>query len=150
MESIEWLESYLKSYKGIVIIVSHDRYFLDKVVTKIVEIEDMRSITYKGNYSSFVQQKEENMRIQYEHFREQQKKINPMEKTVTNLRDWAMRADNNKFFRRAASIQKKMDKMERIDKPVFERRNMRLDLKTAERSGKETIKAIGLSKCFRG
>jgi len=148
MESIEWLENYLKSYKGIVIIVSHDRYFLDNVVSKIVEIEDMESISYKGNYSSFISQKEENMRIQYEHFREQQKKINNMEKQVMSLRDWAMRADNNKFFRRAASIQKKLDKMERMDKPIFERRNMRLDLKAAERSGNETIKAIGLSKSY--
>lgn len=149
MEAIEWLEGYLKSYKGIVIIVSHDRYFLDNVVNKIVEIEDMESISYKGNYSSFVSQKEENMRIQYEHFREQQKKVNNMENQVKSLRDWAMRADNNKFFRRAASIQKKLDKMERIDKPVFERKNMILDLKAAERSGNETIKAIELSKCYQ-
>jgi ATP-binding cassette, subfamily F, member 3 len=148
MDAIEWLEGYLKSYKGIVIIVSHDRYFLDNVVTKIVEIEDMESISYKGNYSAFVSQKEENMRIQYEHFREQQKKIHNMEKTVTSLRDWAMRADNNKFFRRAASIQKKLDKMSRIDKPVFERRNMRLDFKATQRSGNETIKAMGLSKSY--
>ncbi|MGM0751552.1 MAG: ribosomal protection-like ABC-F family protein [Bacillota bacterium] len=148
MESIEWLEGYLKSYKGMVIIVSHDRYFLDNVVTKIVEIEDMRSTSYKGNYSSFIHQKEENMRIQYEHFREQQKKIHRMEKTVLSLRDWAMRADNTKFFKRAASVQKKLDKMDRIDKPVFERRNMRLDVRVAERSGNETIKAVGLSKCY--
>jgi len=148
MDSIEWLEGYLKDYKGIVIIVSHDRYFLDNVVTKIVEIEDMESITYKGNYSSFVIQKEENMRIQYEHFREQQKKINTMEKTVKDLRDWAMRADNNKFFRRATSIQIKLNKMDRIDKPTFEKQNMKLNLKTAQRSGNETIKAIGLSKSF--
>ncbi|WP_088069551.1 ribosomal protection-like ABC-F family protein [Gottfriedia luciferensis] len=148
MDSIEWLESYLKNYKGIVLIVSHDRYFLDRVVTKIVEIEDMESISYKGNYSSFVEQKEENLRIQFEHFREQQKKINSMEKTVTNLRDWAMRADNNKFFKRAASIQKKLDKMNRIDKPVFEKQNMRLDIKATTRSGNETIKAIGLSKSY--
>jgi ATP-binding cassette, subfamily F, member 3 len=149
MQAIEWLEGYLKNYKGIVIIVSHDRYFLDHVVNKIVEIEDMESISYKGNYSSFVSQKEENMRIQYEHFREQQKKINNMEKQVTSLRDWATRADNNKFFKRAASIQKKLDKMERIGKPVFERQNMRLDLKVAGRSGNETIKAIGLSKSYQ-
>jgi ATP-binding cassette, subfamily F, member 3 len=148
MEAIEWLEGYLKSYKGIVIIVSHDRYFLDNVLNKIVEFEDLESISYKGNYSSFVSQKEENMRIQYEHFREQQKKVNNMENQVKSLRDWAMRADNNKFFRRAASIQKKLDKMDRIDKPVFERRNMRLDLKAAERSGNETIKAVELSKCY--
>ncbi|MGD6893517.1 ribosomal protection-like ABC-F family protein [Bacillus infantis] len=148
MEAIEWLESYLKSCRGIVLIVSHDRYFLDRTVTKIVEIEDMESITYKGNYSSFISQKEENMRIQYEHFREQQKKINGMEKTVSDLREWAMRADNNKFFRRAASIQKKLDKMDIIEKPVFKRRNMRLDIKAAQRSGKEVIKADRLCKSF--
>ncbi|MGD6966315.1 ribosomal protection-like ABC-F family protein [Rossellomorea vietnamensis] len=148
MESIEWLENYLKNYKGIVLIVSHDRYFLDNTVSKIVEIEDMVSKTYKGNYSAFTAQKEENMRIQYEHFREQQKKVNNMEKQVTNLRDWAMRADNNKFFRRAASIQKKLDKLESIDKPVFEKKNMRLNFKETERSGKETIKASGLTKRY--
>lgn len=148
MDSIEWLEGYLKSYKGIVIIISHDRYFLNNVVTKIVEVEDMESITYKGNYSAYVNQKEENMRIQYENFREQQKKINSMEKTVKELRDWAMKADNNKFFRRATSIQIKLDKMDRIEKPVFEKQNMKLTLKAAQRSGNETIKAIGISKSF--
>jgi ATP-binding cassette, subfamily F, member 3 len=148
MDSIEWLESYLKAYKGIVIIVSHDRYFLDNVVSKIVEVEDMECITYKGNYSSYVSQKEENMRIQYENFREQQKRINSMEKAIKDLRDWAMRADNNKFFRRATSMQIKLDKMERIDRPIFEKQNMKLNLKAAQRSGNETIKAIGLCKSF--
>lgn len=149
MNSIEWLEGYLKSYKGIVIIVSHDRYFLDNVVSKIVEIEDMVCKTYKGNYSAFVNQKKEDMRIQFENFREQQKKINAMEDTIKSLRDWAMRADNNKFFRRAASMQKKLDKMDRIDKPIFERQNMKLTLNGAGRSGNETIKAIKLTKSFK-
>ncbi|MCT8137818.1 ABC-F family ATP-binding cassette domain-containing protein [Anaerobacillus sp. CMMVII] len=108
MSSIEWLEDYLKGYKGIVIVVSHDRYFLDHVVTKVIEIEDMECETYKGNYSAFVKEKEERMLIQYEHYREQQKKINAMEKSVKDLRDWAQRADNNKFFKRAASIQKSL------------------------------------------
>jgi ATP-binding cassette, subfamily F, member 3 len=148
MDSIEWLEGYLKNYKGMVLIVSHDRYFLDHVVTKIVEVEDMETITYKGNYTAFVSQKEENMRIQYEHFREQQKTIKAQEKQVMSLRDWAMRADNNKFFRRAASIQKKLDKLDRIEKPVFEKKNMKLDFKATDRSGKETIKAKGLSKSY--
>ncbi|SFC45744.1 ribosomal protection-like ABC-F family protein [Bacillus sp. UNCCL81] len=148
MDSVEWLEDFLKNYKGIVLIVSHDRYFLDNVVTKIVEVEDMEAITYKGNYSSFVEQKEKNIQIQFEHFKEQQKKIKAMENTVTNLRDWAMRADNNKFFKRAASIQKKLDKLNRIEKPVFEKENMKLDLKGSKRSGNDTIKAIGLSKSY--
>ena len=97
----------------------------------------MESKTYNGNYSSFIAQKEENMRIQYEQFREQQKKISALETKVKDLRDWAMRADNNKFFRRAASIQKKLDKMDRIDKPMFERRNMNLTFNTNDRSGNE-------------
>lgn len=148
MDSVEWLEGYLKNYKGIVIVVSHDRYFLDNVVTKIVEIEDKEAFTYKGNYSEYARQKEENLRIQYENFREQQKKITSMEKTIKDLRDWAARADNNKFFRRAASMQIKLDKMERIDKPVLEKQNMKLNLNASERSGKETIKAEGLLKSF--
>jgi ATP-binding cassette, subfamily F, member 3 len=149
MDSIEWLEGYLKSYKGIVLIVSHDRYFLDHVATKIVEIEDMEATSYNGNYSSFVKQKEENIRIQLEQYREQQKKINAMEKTVKDLRDWAMRADNNKFFRRAASIEKRLDKMERIDKPTLQRKNMQLDMNEPGRSGKETIKANNLTKSYK-
>ncbi|GFZ33608.1 ABC transporter ATP-binding protein [Clostridium zeae] len=148
MDSIEWLEVYLNGYKGIVIIVSHDRYFLDNVVNKIVEIEDMESITYKGNYFSYVNQKEENMRIQFEQFREQQKQINAMEKQVKDLRDWAMRADNNKFFRRAESIQKRLDKLDKIDKPVFDKQNMKLSFKATGRSGNETIKAEKLYKRY--
>ena len=148
MDSVEWLEGYLKNYKGIVIVVSHDRYFLDNVVTKIVEIEDKEAFTYKGNYSEYARQKEENLRIQYENFREQQKKIDSMEKAIKDLRDWAARADNNKFFRRAASMQIKLDKMEKIDKPLLEKQNMKLNLNASERSGKETIKAERLFKSF--
>ncbi|MGB7606125.1 MAG: ABC-F family ATP-binding cassette domain-containing protein [Lutisporaceae bacterium] len=146
--SIEWLENYLKNYKGIVIIVSHDRYFLDNVVTKIIEVEDKVCETYRGNYSAYIKEKEERMLHQFEDFREQQKKINGMEKTIKDLRDWALRADNNKFFKRAVSIQRKLDKMDRINKPIFEKQNMKLNFKAAERSGNETIKAIGLSKSF--
>ncbi|MFN7252460.1 MAG: ribosomal protection-like ABC-F family protein [Anaerobacillus sp.] len=148
MESIEWLEDYLNSYKGIVIIVSHDRYFLDHVVTKIIEIEDMECETYKGNYSAFVKEKEERMLIQFENYREQQKQVKAMEKSVKDLRDWAQRADNNKFFKRAASIKKKLEKMERIEKPMFEKKNMKLSFKPTERSGNETIKAIGVTKSY--
>lgn len=148
MESIEWLENYLKSYKGIVLIVSHDRYFLDNVVTKIIEIEDMECETYRGNYSDYVRQKEENILVQFEQFKEQQKKIKSMEKTIKDLRDWAMRADNNKFFRRAASLQIKLNKMERIEKPNSDKQNMKLNFNKTERSGNEVIKVKSLSKSF--
>ena len=88
MDSIEWLERYLNNYDGIVIIVSHDRYFLDNVVSKIIEIEDMESKTYKGNYSSYVKQKEEKLLEQMHNYKEQQKEIKSMESTIKDLRDW--------------------------------------------------------------
>lgn len=117
MEASEWLESHLRHYKGIVILVSHDRYFLDNVVNKIVEVENKRCETYLGNYSDYTRQKEENLLQQFEDYKQQSKKIHSMETVVKNLRDWAQRADNNKFFRRAVSMQRKLDKMQRVDKP---------------------------------
>lgn len=148
MDTLEWLEGYLNTYKGIVVIVSHDRYFLDRVVTKIVEVEDMETTTYKGNYTHYVNEKENNMMLQFEAFQEQQKKIKAMEKAIKDLRDWAIRADNNKFFRRAASMQKRLDKMERIDKPILEKQNMKINFNAADRSGNEVVKVKELCKSF--
>lgn len=148
IDAIEWLEGYLKQYEGIVMIVSHDRYFLDNVVEKIIEIEDQVCSTFKGNYSSYASQKEELMMKQFADFKEQQKQIEAMEKAIKDLREWAKRADNNKFFRRAASLQLKLDKMQRIDRPQFDKVNMKIDLKVKERSGNETIKAVDLHKAY--
>lgn len=148
MKSVEWLEEYLKGYKGIVIVVSHDRYFLDNVVTKTIELEDMYCETYKGNYSYYVNQKEENMLIQFENYKEQQKKIAAMEKAIKDLRDWAIRADNNKFFKRAASMQKSLNKMDRISKPKFQRQNMKLFFNETERSGNDVIIVKNLYKNY--
>jgi ATPase subunit of ABC transporter with duplicated ATPase domains len=148
VEAVEWLEEYLKQYKGMVLIVSHDRYFLDRVVTKIIEVEDMESETYLGNYSTYVKTKEEKVMLEFEAFQDQQKKIKAMEKAIKDLRDWAIRADNNKFFRRAASMQKRLDKMEKLDKPVLEKQNMKLNVNQAQRSGEETIKIKNLTKSF--
>lgn len=148
MESSEWLENHLKTYKGIVLIVSHDRYFLDSVATKIIEVENKACETYVGNYSAYVRQKEESLLLQYENYKEQNKKVNAMEKSIKDLREWALRADNNKFFRRAASLQRKLDKMQRIDRPVLERQNIRIQFKDAHRSGNDIVKVCGLSKNF--
>ena len=151
MDSIEWLERYLNNYDGIVIIVSHDRYFLDNVVSKIIEIEDMESKTYKGNYSSYVKQKEEKLLEQMHNYKEQQKEIKSMESTIKDLRDWAIRADNSKFFKRAASMEKRLEKMKNSDnskKPKTENKTMKLNFKNSERSGEETIKAKGLCKSY--
>ena len=148
VKTVEWLEEYLKSYKGMVLIVSHDRYFLDRVVTKIVEIEDMESDTYIGNYTEYVKEKENRLVLEFEAYQEQEKKIKAMEKAIKELRDWAIRADNNKFFRRAASMQKRLDKIQKLDKPILERQNMKLNIQNTERSGGDVIKVTSLVKGF--
>ncbi|GEM_PF-186678 len=148
MESVEWLEEYIKTYKGTVIIVSHDRYFLDHTVTKIIEIEDGEAETYNGNYTEFLRQKEENFRLWQEHYKVQQKKINDMEKSVKQLREWASKGGNEKFYKRAASIQIKLDKMERIERPGSKDNNLRLKVSEAERSGNVVVKARELRKAY--
>lgn len=148
MESVEWLEEYIKTYKGTVIIVSHDRYFLDHTVTKIIEIEDGEAETYNGNYTEFLRQKEENFRLWQEHYKDQQKKINDMEKSVKQLREWASKGGNEKFYKRAASIQIKLDKMERIERPGSKVNNLRLKVSEAERSGNVVVKARELRKAY--
>ena len=147
-ESCEWLEGFLKSYKGMVIIVSHDRYFLDNVVTKIIEIEDKESTIYQGNYSDYTKQKEENMLIEFNQYKEQQKKIEAMENAIKRLRDWASRGDNEKFFKRAASMQKALDKIKRIDKPKMEKTTIKLNFNETERSGNEVLNIKNLSKSY--
>ncbi|WP_418223180.1 ribosomal protection-like ABC-F family protein [Clostridium isatidis] len=148
LDTMEWLEAYLKEYKGIVIIVSHDRYFLDNVVTKIIEIEDKKSKTYSGNYSAYVKEKERLLQLQMEEYLNQQKKIKSMEKSIAQLRDWGARGDNGKFFRRAASMEKFLNKMEKLDKPRLEKNKINISIKNAERSGNEVIIVKDLCKRY--
>lgn len=148
IESVEWLEEYIKSYSGTVVMISHDRYFLDMAANKIIEVEDGECASYKGNYSDFVKEKDRLMMLQFEAFEDQQKKIKEMEKTIKTLRDWAARADNAKFYKRAASMQKRLDKMEKIEKPQFDRAKVQLSFDECTRSGNEVIKVNNLSKSF--
>jgi len=149
MEAIEWLEDFLKDYKGVALIVSHDRYFLDRVVTKTVEVEDMECETYEGNYSYYVAEKDRRMMLQFEAYEDQQKKIKAIEKAIAQLRDWgSQRSDNPKFIKRAASMEKRLEKIQRIEKPVFEKPNMRINFITSGRSGNEVIKLKEVTKGF--
>jgi len=148
LDAMEWLEAYLKEYKGIVIIVSHDRYFLDNVVTKIVEIEDMVSKSYYGNYTAFVDEKERQLKLQMDAFLDQQKKIKEMEKSIAQLRDWGQRGDNGKFFRRAASMQKFLDKVKRVDKPADEKNSISINAATGNRSGDNVVVIKDLCKSY--
>jgi len=146
--SMEWLEEYLKGYKGTVVIVSHDRYFLDNVVSNIVEIEDMVSCSYTGNYSTYIKEKERILQLELEAYINQQKKIKEMEKTIATLKDWGSRGDNNKFFKRAFSMEKMLNRIERIDKPKLQNDSINIMVKSSERSGKEVVIVKNLWKSF--
>lgn len=148
LDTMEWLEAYLKEYKGIVIIVSHDRYFLDNVVTRIIEIEDMVAKSYNGNYTAFVKEKERQLNLQMEAFLDQQKKIKSMENSIAQLREWGRNGDNSKFFKRAASMQKLLDKLQRIDKPALEKQNMNINVNMGTRSGDNVVIVKELSKSY--
>ncbi|MBL0388040.1 ABC-F family ATP-binding cassette domain-containing protein [Tumebacillus sp. ITR2] len=149
MHAIEWLEQYLTSYEGTVVVISHDRYFLDKVVTKVIEIEDGEAFTYHTNYSGFQIQKEENLLNQFNAFQEQQKKIKKMQEAIKRLREWAkLNPQNGKFHRQANSMQKALDRMEKIKRPILERKAMDLQLNQNDRSGKQVAVLEDVAKSF--
>lgn len=147
-QGIEWLESFLSTYDGTCLVVSHDRYFLDRIATKMVDLEDGESVTYPTNYTGYVKEKEERLLRQFADYQEQQKRIKKMKETISQLEEWGRIGANEKFFRRAASMQKALDRMERIKRPVLERRSAEFDLQPAERSGQEVLVLKGLSKRY--
>ncbi len=148
IDSVEWLEEFLNEYKGTSLIISHDRYFLDKVVTKIVEVEDKATSIYLGNYTYYVAEKKRRLDEQFKLYQNQQKKIKAMEDAIKRFRDWGTRADNEDMFVKARSMQKRIDKMDKVDKPIMERKKIQLDFNIQDRSGKEVINVERLKKAF--
>lgn len=148
IKSVEWLEGFLREYKGTIFIISHDRYFLDNVVNKIIEIEDGNSQTYHGNYSYYVDEKERRLLEQLESYKNQQKKIKSMEEAIKRFKQWGAKADNPKMFKKAANMEKRIDKMEKIERPIIERANINLSFNINDRSGKDVINIENLRKSF--
>ncbi|MBN2794695.1 MAG: ABC-F family ATP-binding cassette domain-containing protein [Clostridia bacterium] len=148
LDSVEWLEAYLKDYDGTVLIISHDRYFLDHVVTEIYEIEQDKTHRYLGNYSYYVTEKERRLLAQLEQYQQQQKKIKAMEEAIKRFRDWGTRADNEQMFVKAKAMEKRIDRIEKIDRPMMEQKKMGLAFNEEKRSGKEVVRMRELSKSF--
>ena len=148
LRAIEWLEEFLKSYKGAAIIVSHDRYFLDRTVNKIVEMTFDKANLFLGNYSYYVVEKERRFLIDYKFYMNQQKKIKSMEEQIKRYRIWGVMRDSEKMFKRAKELEKRLEKMEKVDKPVFEKKRMHLDADIATRSGKRVLVIEELEKQF--
>ncbi|HEX3078442.1 MAG TPA: ABC-F type ribosomal protection protein [Lachnospiraceae bacterium] len=144
MESIAWLETYLINYKGAVIIVAHDRYFLDKVVTKVIEIERTKSHMFLGNYSEFADKKAMLRDAELKSYLNQQKEIKHQEEVITRLRSF----NREKSIRRAESRVKMLDKIERIEKPIMEEHHIAIRLEPHVMSGNDVLTVKGLSKSF--
>lgn len=144
--SIEWLEGFLKGYKGAVLIVSHDRYFLDKIVTKVIEIENRCSKVYRGSYTDYSRKKEEQRAIYLKHYFEQQDLIKHQEQVISTIRGFKTEA----ALIRAKSREKLLDKVERLDKPMEIRADMHFKLEPSVESGKDVLHVEGLKKSFEG
>lgn len=145
LEAIRWLEGYLNSYKGTLLIISHDRYFLDRIVSKIVDIERGKATIYQGNYSSFIEKKEFTEQITTKHFEQQQAELKRQEEIIRKLRSFG----NEKFIKRAISREKAIDKVEKLDKPMHLRANMHLSLDPKKESGNDVLRIQNLAMAFQ-
>lgn len=146
LNSIAWLETYLLNYKGAVIIVSHDRYFLDKIATKIIELDNGVVSSFNGNYSDYAVQKEHLRTEQLNAYLNQQREIKHQEAVIDKLKQF----NREKSIRRAESREKMLDKIERLEKPVTVNADMKLTLTPHKISGNDVIQIEGLSKGFDG
>lgn len=148
LETIGWLENFLKEYKGCVLIISHDRYFLDNVVEKIIELEYNKASIYHGNYSYYVLEKERRFLIEYKNYQNQQKKIEQMENQIKRYRIWGAMRDSDKMYKRAKELEKRLEKIEVQDRPVLDLKKVSFNQGNIDRTGNIVLNAEQISKSF--
>ena len=146
LRSIEWLEGFLQSYKGAVLIVAHDRYFLDRIVTKVFEIEDGRLSVFTGDYSTYARKKKELRDIQMKAYLNRQAEIAHQEQVIDKLKSF----NREKSIKRAESREKMLDRIERIDKPADTDQAMKLKITPSIISGRDVLQVSQLSKGYDG
>lgn len=148
--AVEWLGNFLREYPGTVLVISHDRYFLDEVVNKVVDMEDGEVTTYHTNFTGFVKEKEERLLRAFQDYEEQQKKIKKMKEAIKRLREWANRANppNADLHRRARNMERALERMEKLHRPILNRKKIHLEMAAADRSGKDVISLKDVSIGF--
>ncbi|GAM12525.1 ribosomal protection-like ABC-F family protein [Mesobacillus selenatarsenatis] len=148
----EWLAEFLKEYDGTVVIISHDRYFLDETATKILDLEDGEIDLYHANYSGFIKEKEAELLREFQAFEEQQRKIKKMKEAIKRLRDWANRSNppSSALHKRATNMERALARMEKLDRPILNRKKMNFELDTGARSGKDVLVFKDVQKSFGG
>lgn len=144
MQSIAWLETYLLNYKGAVLIVSHDRFFLDRIAGKIIELDQSQSTVFSGNYSDYAKKKEQLRLAAWNAYLNQQREIRHQEEVIEKLRSF----NREKSIKRAESREKMLDKIEVLDKPTEVRTDMHLSLTPRIKSGNDVLVVEELSKAF--
>ncbi|QOK27132.1 ABC-F type ribosomal protection protein [Cytobacillus oceanisediminis] len=150
IKAVEWLADFIKNYEGTVVLISHDRYFLDETAGRILDLEGGEITLYQTNYSGFVKEKEERLMREFQQYEEQQKKIKKMKEAIKRLREWANQCTppNAGLHKRASSMEKALHRMEKLDRPVLNRKKMNMDLEASERSGKDVVLMKEVSKSF--
>lgn len=148
IETLEWLEKFLNSYKGTVVLISHDRYFLDKVVNKIILLEKGKTIVYFGNYSYFVKEDERRTLAEFEKYKNQQKQIEKMKESIKKLRSFGELEQNESFFKRAKCIEKRLEKLEVLDKVSIEKKKLPININMSSRSGIDVLIIKNLNKKY--
>ena len=148
IEALEWLENFLINYRGTVLLISHDRYFLDKVITKTILLENGNAKIYFGNYSYFVEEDERRTLAEFEIYKNQQKQIEKMKESIKKLRTFGTLAGNEMFFKRAKSIEKRLEKLELVDNVYNKRKKLPINIKEAARSGKDVLRIKNLNKSY--
>jgi len=138
VKTLEWFEGYLTKYKGTVVIISHDRYFLDRVATKTVILERGFGSVFNGNYSYSLKEQERLLLLEFEEYKTQQKKVEAMKAAIKRYREWGARGDNEKFFKKAKELEKRLEKIDIITKPNLEKKYVPVSF-SGERSGNDVL-----------
>ena len=146
IETLEWLENFLIEYKGTILLISHDRYFLDKVATKTILLENGHTKIYFGNYSYFLEEDERRTLAEFEMYKTRQKQIEKMKESIKKLREFGRLAGNEMFFKRAKSIEKRLDKIEVLEKR--EDRKLPIKIKSCSKAGKDILVIKNLNKYY--
>ncbi len=147
MSSIEWLEEFLRTYRGTVVLISHDRYFLDQVVSRVVDLVGGRAEIYQGNFSSYAREKAQRYQSQLQHYEDEQKKIRQLETAAKRMHEWAKMADNPSMHRQAFAIEKRVERMVKTEKPVVTK-GMANRFSGTAFSGQEVITARQLRMAY--
>lgn len=148
LKSVEWLENYLNSYQGSLLIISHDRYFLDNTIERIVEIKHGKNEDYSGNYSYYQKERKRRYEQRLREYKNQQKKIKQLEDAIEQLYIWGRSRDSEKMFKRAKAMEKRLEKIDRLEKPQLKGRKMKLELDTETRGGDDVLFVEDLAKSF--